>query len=102
MSDWQDALEWVPTLYETIETAWHPPEEGYPGYYVSRWRLLDEEPGLLRWIHSDGETREQAVRNLIDMAPEMMLALHGFLDTETQRRRKAEIGAAHQGGDSER
>lgn len=84
--DWFDSLDWVPTLRPRIETAWVG-EDG--GYWLARWA---DATGLLRWIHADGETREAAMWELIEMAPDIMLTLHDGEDRARQEILRLRVG----------
>ena len=70
---WDADLEWVPTLYDGVETAPLPKSDG--GGFIARW-----SDGILRWVTADGDTREDAVRDLIEMAPDIMQYLSGEED----------------------
>ncbi len=78
--DYFARMEWVPTLYEGIETAWSENDRAF----LSRWSRGN---GLLHWVMSDGETREQAVKRLVEMAPDIMLCLHAGEDEALQKLR---------------
>ncbi len=56
--------DWAPTLYDGIESALFRDEPGKPVYYVVRW--TDHA-----WVTTDGESREDAVRKLIEMVPDI-------------------------------
>ena len=66
---WDADLEWVPTLYDGIETAALSKDDG--GGFVAHW-----SGGIMRWVTAYGDTREDAVRDLIEMAPDIMRHLH--------------------------
>jgi hypothetical protein len=80
----EDGLEWVPTLYDGIESAWSPED----GAYLARWSRGN---GLLHWVTTHGYSREDAVRHLVEMAPDIMLCLHSGEDDALQQFRKLKI-----------
>ena len=62
---WDAYLEWTPTLYDGIETAALSKDDG--SGFLARWSV-----GILRWVTTSGDKREDAVRELIEMAPDIM------------------------------
>ena len=56
--------DWVDTLYAGIESAAFKDDDECPAYFVARWKARP-------WITTDDISRKDAVRNLIEMVPEM-------------------------------
>ena len=74
---WDEYLEGTPTLYDGIETAALNEDDG--GGFIARWDV-----GVLRWVTTSGDRREDAVRELIEMAPDIM----EYLASEEDRLRE--------------
>lgn len=75
--------EWFPSYYDGYETRWSDEDQ----CYLAR---CAPEYGLLAFLETHGDTREQAIKKLVETLPDVACMNHSTHDAWVRRARKAE------------